>query len=265
MTQTLGPLVPPVGRRWEPLSPVDRRVAGVLVEKAKTTPEAYPLSLNAVVTACNQKSNRCPQMELDADAVQAALDRLRGLGAVGLVQGTSRIDRFRHLLYEWLGVDKVELAVMAELLLRGAQTEGELRGRAARMEPIVDLNALRPVLDSLKSKGLVLSLNRQGRAHVVTHALYPPNELECLCAEHDTEQSSPKTVPETQAGVSTEDSHADTLARGVQPSRSSPSASEEITRLHRELRQLQEAVVELRADLNQCRIEIEDLRQSLGA
>ena len=130
--------------RWQPLSATDRRVAGVLVEKAKTTPEAYPLSLNAVVTGCNQKSNRFPQLELESDAVQDSLDRLRALGAVGLVQGTSRVDRFRHLLYEWLGVDKVELAVMAELLLRGAQTEGELRGRAARMEPIADLAALRP-------------------------------------------------------------------------------------------------------------------------
>ncbi len=100
--------------RWQPLSAIDRRVAGVLVEKAKTTPDAYPLSLNAIVTAANQKNNRYPLMELEAEAAQESVDRLRGLGAIALVQGSSRVDRFRHLLYEWLRVDKVELAVAAE-------------------------------------------------------------------------------------------------------------------------------------------------------
>ena len=86
--------------------------------------------------------------------------------------------RYRHFAYEWLGVNKVELAVMAELLLRGSQTEGELRGRAARMEPIADVAALRPVLDSLTAKRLVVSLTPQGRGHVVTHNLYEPQEME---------------------------------------------------------------------------------------
>ncbi len=105
---------------WRPLGAVERRVLGVLVEKAKTTPENYPLSLNALRTACNQKNNRAPQMQLEESQVEDALDALRKAGAVLLVQGESRVDRFRHLAYEWLGVDKVELAVMAELLLRGA-------------------------------------------------------------------------------------------------------------------------------------------------
>ena len=105
--------------------------------------------------------------------------------------------RFRHYLYEWLGVDKVELAVMAELLLRGAQTEGELRGRAARMEPIADVSALRPVLVALKQKRLVIALTPEGRGHMVTHVLYEPRELEKVRAEaasgvvaHDSAESS---------------------------------------------------------------------------
>ena len=82
-----------------------------------------------------------------------------------MIQGSGRVDKYRHLAYDWLGVDKVELAVMAELLLRGAQTVGELRGRAARMEPIKDLAELRPVLDALQAKGLdrVPDAGRPGR------------------------------------------------------------------------------------------------------
>ncbi len=94
-------------------------------------------------------------------------------------------------MYDWLGVDKVELAVMTELLLRGAQTEGELRGRAARMDPIPDLAALRPILESLTRKGLILSLSAPGRGHVVTHALYEPRELDKLRAEHGEVQTAP--------------------------------------------------------------------------
>ena len=115
-------------RRWRALSKIDRRVAGVLVEKAKTTPDQYPLTVNSLVNGCNQKNNRDPNMQLEEADVMESLDRLKSAGAVAEIQGSGRVAKFRHLLYDWLGVDKVELAVMAELLLRGAQTEGELRG-----------------------------------------------------------------------------------------------------------------------------------------
>ena len=173
--------------RWQPISAVDRRVAGVLVEKAKTTPENYPLSLNAVRTASNQKSNRFPQMQLDEETIEESLEHLRGLGATTEIQSLGRVAKYRHLLYAWLGVDKVEMAVMAELLLRGAQTIGELRGRAARMEAIADLSALRPILDSLQSKGLIAYLTPQGRGCVVTHTLYQPDELEALRGQYGTQ------------------------------------------------------------------------------
>ncbi|MCI0333416.1 MAG: YceH family protein [Planctomycetes bacterium] len=164
--------------RWRPLEALQRRVLGVLVEKAKTTPEAYPLSLNALRTGCNQKNNRSPLMQLEELQVEEALDELRKLGAVAVVQGGGRVDRYRHLAYEWLGVEKVELAVMTELLLRGSQTVGELRGRAARMEPIKDLSDLRPTLDALKAKGLIQYLTPPGRGSVVTHSLYLDREME---------------------------------------------------------------------------------------
>src|ERR1700676_3813314 len=124
------PALPP---QWKPLSALDRRVIGVLVEKAKTTPEQYPLTLNSLVTGCNQKNNRDPQMNVQVEDVEEAIERLRAFGALVEVQGSGRVPKYRHMMYDWLGVNKVELGVMTELLLRGAQTEGELRGRAARM------------------------------------------------------------------------------------------------------------------------------------
>jgi len=169
--------------KWQPLERNDRRVVGVLVEKAKTTPENYPLSLNTLVNGSNQKSNRFPQMQLDEGHVEETLDRLRELGAVSEIQGDGRVPKFRHLLYDWLGVDKFELAVMAELLLRGAQTLGELRGRAARMESIAGISDLRPIVDSLYQKGLLIYLTPPGRGCVVTHALYQEQELEKVRAE----------------------------------------------------------------------------------
>ena len=134
----------------------------MLVEKAKTTPDNYPLSLNALVNGANQKSNRSPQMQLDEEQVAEAIDRLRMVGAVSIIQGDGRVEKYRHLLYEWLGVDKVELAVMAELLLRGEQTLGELRGRAARMEPIKGVSELQPIVDGLREKGLIQPADTSG-------------------------------------------------------------------------------------------------------
>jgi uncharacterized protein YceH (UPF0502 family) len=170
--------------KWRALPAIDRRVLGVLIEKGKTTPDQYPMSLNALTAGCNQKSNRYPQLELDQEDVLKSLDRLRMLGVVAEVQGGGRVPRFRHFAYEWLGVNKVELAVMAELLLRGSQTEGELRGRAARMEPIADVAALRPVLESLTNKRLLVSLTSPGRGHMVTHNLYESQEMEKQRALH---------------------------------------------------------------------------------
>jgi uncharacterized protein YceH (UPF0502 family) len=166
--------------QWRPLSSIERRILGVLVEKAKTTPNAYPITLNALTTGCNQKSNRDPHMELTPDQVEAALDGLREAGAVAEIQGDGRVAKYRHYLYEWLGVDKVELSVMAELLLRGEQTVGELRGRASRMDPIDSLESLRPILKSLTEKRLVVTLTPEGRGQVVTHNLYSEREMNDL-------------------------------------------------------------------------------------
>src|ERR1700730_16681476 len=137
------------------LTTQERRILGVLVEKMKTTPDVYPLSVNSLVTGCNQKSNRDPVLNLTDLDIEDALAAMQTKGLVIKVTG-GRVIRWRHQLYEAWHVGKVELAVLAELLLRGPQTEGELRARASRMEPIDDLDALRSVLRPLMDRNLVL-------------------------------------------------------------------------------------------------------------
>ncbi len=172
--------IPATERTWVPLSARERRVLGVLVEKAKTTPEYYPLTVAAVVTGCNQKSNRDPVTNFDADDAEDILQSLRKKGAAVMVEAGGRVVRWKHTLYDWLKVNKVELAVLAELLLRGPQTEGDLRARAGRMEPLADLPALQSILDALEPRGLVVYLSPKGqrRGVIVTHGLYPPDEAE---------------------------------------------------------------------------------------
>jgi uncharacterized protein YceH (UPF0502 family) len=161
-------------------------VLGVLVEKAKTTPDQYPMSLNGLTVGCNQKSNRSPLMDLEQERVEDALEHLRRAGAVGEVQGSGRVPKYRHYCKDWLGVDGCELAVMAELLLRGPQTVGDLRGRAARMASgqLPDLSALKPVLDALIDKKLVIPLTPEGRGQIVSHNLFLPDELARVTKEH---------------------------------------------------------------------------------
>ncbi len=200
--------------KWRPLSPRQRRVLGVLVEKAKTTPEAYPLSPNAIVTGCNQKSNRAPLTNYSLEDIEDVLTELREIGAVVELQGSGRVPRYKHCLYEWLGVDKVELAVMAELLLRGEQTVGELRTRAARMEPIADVAALRPILKSLLDKKLLMALTPEGRGQIVTHALYKDRELDELRARAAQVVSSSSSEedderPAPRASTATNDMYAE--------------------------------------------------------
>jgi len=172
------------GWRGLPLEPAQRRVLGVLIEKAKTTPAGYPMTVNAIVTACNQKNNREPITAYDDFDVEKTLGELQTLGVVKEIDWVGRTAKYKHLAYEWLGVTPVEIAVMAELLLRGAQALGELRGRAARMEPIEDLTALKPIVEGLIEKRLMVELTPPGRGQIVSHNLYPAAELAALRARY---------------------------------------------------------------------------------
>jgi uncharacterized protein YceH (UPF0502 family) len=163
-----------------PLTMAERRVLGVLVEKAKTTPDAYPMSLNALTTGANQKSNRDPVMNLSDEDVENTLAGLQPKGHVTRIQG-GRVERWRHNLYDVWSVNKVELAILAELLLRGPQTEGELRQRASRMEPIDDLDTLRAALKPLAERKFVQFLGEEGRrGTLITHGFHTAKEVEML-------------------------------------------------------------------------------------
>lgn len=133
----------------ELLDPVEVRVLGALIEKEATTPEYYPLSLNALVNACNQKSNRDPVVDYDDDAVQDALDRLREKKCSLMITGSGRVNKYAQRISETLNLGRRELAVLCTLLLRGPETLGELKDRSERMFSFADLSEAESVLDKL--------------------------------------------------------------------------------------------------------------------
>jgi uncharacterized protein len=189
------------------LPPEERRVLGVLIEKGLTAPEAGPLSLNALVAGCNQKSNRDPVVQYDDVRVEAVLDALTRKGLVVSATAMSgRVDRWRQNLGTLHELRGVELAVIAELLLRGPQTEGELRARASRMRPIPDLPALHEILARLRSTTppFVVRLSADGavRGVRVTHALYPEDEAQSVVrAESAAEPPLPQAVAVAESAL----------------------------------------------------------------
>jgi uncharacterized protein YceH (UPF0502 family) len=136
---------------------VEIRVVACLVEKQRTTPDVYPLSLNALRLACNQSTNRDPVVDYDEATVSEALRRTALRGWTRLASGEgSRARKYRHLLGEALGVEGGELAVLAVLMLRGPQTPGELKQRTERLEGFADLAAVQSVLEPLIGRGFVI-------------------------------------------------------------------------------------------------------------
>jgi len=145
------------------LDGVEIRVLGCLIEKEMTTPEYYPLTLNALTNACNQKSNRDPIMALAEEEVVRALDGLRFKQLVVVAADGGRVPKYRHLLAEKLGLVPAELSLVCEMMVRGPQTVGELRTRGERMHPFAGLAAVEEVLGELMEREtpLVARLPRQ--------------------------------------------------------------------------------------------------------
>ena len=136
------------------LDATEIRVLGCLIEKQRTTPDAYPLSLNALRAACNQSTNRDPVVAYDEDTIREALRRLGRRGWTRLASGAgSRAAKYRHLLDENPGLARDEQALLAVLALRGPQTPGELRARTDRMQHFADFAELQQVLDRLIERG----------------------------------------------------------------------------------------------------------------
>lgn len=147
------------------LDVVESRVLGCLIEKDMATPEYYPLTMNALVNACNQKSNRDPVVQWDEDTVADAVDRLRDKRLVSvLTGGSNRVPKYGHRLGQVLNLGRREMALLCELLLRGPQTPGELRDRASRMHRFSDIDEVDSCLRALgesPSGALTIQLPRQ--------------------------------------------------------------------------------------------------------
>lgn len=158
------PLCPPTITGVVQLSPVQARVIGSLIEKELTTPDNYPLSMNALLLACNQSSNRHPVMRLDEATVSNALENLRAGQLVRIVYSRSnRVDKWRHALDEAMALERPAIALLGLLLLRGPQTVAELRARTERLHPFADLDEAEAELTRLSGRpeALVVRLERQ--------------------------------------------------------------------------------------------------------
>lgn len=148
----------------EKLSAVETRILGALIEKQLTTPEYYPLTLNALIAACNQKTNREPVMNLAESEVENALESLRNRNLVYVFYGSSsRVPKYKHLVPQYYKIDERETAIVCVLMLRGAQTLGELRERTGRIYEFSGLGEVNETLDGLmrKEEPIVTKLERQ--------------------------------------------------------------------------------------------------------
>lgn len=169
------------------LSAAEARVLGALVEKEVTTPDYYPLSLNALLNACNQRSNREPVMDLDEEAVRHALHRLEDKRLAGRVRATDgRVSKFEHWLGEAFNFSRAEIALLCVLLLRGPQTPGELRGRTERMHRFDEIGevlaGLQKLMDREPSLAAVLPRQPGTKESRYAHLLSGPVESMALGA-----------------------------------------------------------------------------------
>jgi uncharacterized protein YceH (UPF0502 family) len=191
-----------------PLSATEVRVLGSLIEKDITTPDYYPMSLNALINACNQKNNREPVTSLTESEVREALDGLQNQGLAGPAHGAdSRVTKFEHRAYEKLNLGRREIAVLCVLLLRGAQTPGELRGRTERLYNFEDLADVQSTLQRLidRDPPLVRVLPRQPGT----------KEARYLSLLGETDVPSGSTVVETVHESPHDPSHLEEMEKEV--------------------------------------------------
>lgn len=233
------------------LTKPQRRVLGVLVEKAYTTPEYYPLTLKALTTGCNQKSNRSPITQYSEDSVLDTLEELRQLGLVGEVHTDGgRAPRYRHYMRKRFTFTEPQLAIVTELLLRGKQQMGELRSRASRMVRIEGLPQLREELAGLIQSGAAQSsgdLNRRGID--VDHGFYTGSEGKDLGGAAATTQAAPaptEVAPEESVQAAAPASAAP-AAHGADSLAELRATVERLSEMHD---QLAEQVARLSSDLD---------------
>src|SRR5690349_20807307 len=206
--------------------PAELRVLGCLLEKQRTTPDAYPLSLNALRLACNQSTNRDPVVDYDEQEIRDALHRLGRRRYTRLASGHgSRAAKYRHLLDEALGLDREEQALLTVLMLRGPQTPGELKQRTERMQPFADLGALQTALDRLIVRELAVRLERRPGQKEERYSHRLSDELDELPVAPVISTAAPAAPPPP------------------------PPGDDRLDRLEREVAELREELAALRAEL----------------
>jgi uncharacterized protein YceH (UPF0502 family) len=223
------------------LSPTEARVLGALIEKEITTPEYYPLSLNALVNACNQKNNRDPVTTLDEVEVRQALHGLETERLAGAVRGDTRVAKYEHRVQEVFNFTRGEIAVMCVLLLRGPQTPGELRGRTERMYRFDELSDVQSVLQRLMTRepeSLVKILPRQPGTKEARYAHLLSGDVEGF-----------EPAPSYRSTESSSHSYASAF------SNSAPLVSEETEELKGRMAQLEAEVAILTRELGELRQE----------
>jgi uncharacterized protein YceH (UPF0502 family) len=215
------------------LTAAEIRVLGCLLEKQRTTPEAYPLSLNALRLACNQSTNRDPVVDYDEATIRDALHRLSRRRWARLASGPgSRAPKYRHLLDEALGLPDEEVAVLTVLMLRGAQTPGELKQRTERLHPLADLGAVHAALDRLIERELAMRLERRPGQKEERYAHLLGDEVE--------EPAAAPTIAPPPVAATTADAVPDTRIDRLEA---------EVATLRSEVGDLRSALDALRADL----------------
>ena len=235
-----------------------RRVLGVLLEKAFTVPDQYPMTLKATTTGCNQKNNRDPISNYDEDDVQDTLTALQERGLVACLHTESgRTERYRHYMRHKTNLNEQQLAIMTELMLRGKQQLGELRTRASRMVAIESQDDLRRELQALMAANLVRAngpLERRGIE--VDHDLYPPSENHEPLAEYRGEESDEPVVRAVVNSASRQALRTSEEGTSVDPDR--------IMNLEATIRELKEEVASVRTEFRALQDRFEDLRRQLG-
>jgi uncharacterized protein YceH (UPF0502 family) len=210
---------------WKVLTPRQRRVLGTLMEKAKTTPDTYPMTMLSLLAGCNQKNNRSPVSHYTQEQIEETVEQLQQMGAVSTIHGHGRVAKIRHNGHQWLGVQRVDAAIMTELLLRGEQTLGDLRARASRLEPIADLKELQDHVAALHLRGLLVYLTPPGRGQIVSHQLYLDEELAAL--RRSVAEGQSQTADADQS-ISSSTSTTDNAAQNPKE----PKLQELVQRLH---------------------------------
>jgi uncharacterized protein len=218
------------------------RVVACLVEKQRTTPDVYPLSLNSLRIACNQATNRDPVVDYDEATVVEALRRLALRGWTRLSSGPGgRARKYRHLLEEALGVDRAELSLLAVLMLRGAQTPGELKQRSERLHSFADLAAVQEALERLIEREQVARLPRRPgqKEERYEHLLGGSGPVPAVPSSADTTEAAPQT------------SEVDGPPAAEAEESPLPPPGDRLNRLEAELAELREQVSALRQALGE--------------